>query len=113
MHVLLPPFSASIYLSIYTRNQRNPPPSANAAKQQHRRVRPPKRKIPPPKHPYLLNEPSNPSADPRYRKIPITSAIATALPASGNPVALRSAASPVNGMVAFVPLMLELPFAKA
>ena len=42
----------------------------------------------------------------------MTTATANALPAaSRSPV--RSAASPVNGMVLLVPLMLVLPFAKA
>ena len=48
-----------------------------------------------------------------YKKNPITRAIANALPASWSPIALRSAALPVNGIVVLVPLMLVLPFAKA
>ena len=49
----------------------------------------------------------------RYTKNPISTAIDNALPASWNPMAERSAASPVNGMVELVPLTLVLPFAKA
>ena len=48
-----------------------------------------------------------------YRKKPINTAIDNALPASCNPIVLRAAASPVKGMVELVPLVLELPFAKA
>ena len=48
-----------------------------------------------------------------HKKNPINTAIDNALPTSCNPVALRSAASPVKGMLELVPLVLELPFAKA
>ena len=48
-----------------------------------------------------------------YQKNPINTAIDNTLPTSCNPVVLRATASPVKGMEELVPLVLELPFAKA
>ena len=139
MHNLLLPSSPP--LSIYTRNPciSHPLYIQNPAKQQQNKYLNPtpqnRNEIYHPPHPnihiQIITKTPNRSTQhkftqiktrpdktrhatpPNYKKHPMTTAIDSAVPASWYPMAVRSAASPVKGMVALVPLRLELPFAKA